>query len=224
MIEFDVLPKDRDGPERARCCSPTTTRTRRRRPDARGGPRPPRWAPFSDIELDVDLKCRVRAQRGRALRERGLIARTLVSTESMRSRRPAPAGAGAAPRPVGAPAAADYTRKRRYAVPAYSALLSCAAAAAASPPGDLRAGRCDAMMAHLKLVTPARGGGAGRRRRALRVDGRRRAADRGARGDGGHGRHHQRPTAVREVSRRSSRWRRTSPRDRRPPSSGARPR
>ena len=88
----------------------------------------------------------------------------------------------------------------------------------------MAAGRCDALMAHWRLVSPrlvravARG-----RRRALRVDRRRRRAHRPARAARRHRGHHQRPAAVR-VSCRARRWRRSSPPGRRPRWSGGRPR
>ena len=61
--------------------------------------------------------------------------------------------------------------------------------------GQISSGGCEAIMAHQVLVS-RRLGGAFRRRRALRVDGRRRRSHRGARGARRRRRDHERPAAV----------------------------
>ena len=89
-------------------------RARRRRADARGRASPTsRRSPFDGVELDVDLKLPGYEERVvAALREHGLVERTLVSSNWMRSLVEHPrAGAGAAARLVGpAPASSDPTQ------------------------------------------------------------------------------------------------------------------
>ena len=110
MIEFDVLPEHRT-PGRPAAARPRL-RARRRRADARGGPRAPRVSPFDGVELDVDLKLPGYEERVvDALREHGLIERSLVSSNWMRSLVVSARSSPAAARLVG-PAAEATTRRR----------------------------------------------------------------------------------------------------------------
>ena len=154
MIEFDVLPEHRT---RAGCCSRTTTSTSTARRRSRKASPTSRAAPFDGVELDVDLKLPGYEERAvDALREHGLVERSLVSTNWMRSlirsgalepqlrlgwSRPAPeerpdaALADEASRPTRAP-------------------RTCAAKLPSPVAVHMAAGRCDALMAHWRLVSP----------------------------------------------------------------------
>ena len=141
-----------------------------------------------------------------ALRAHGLLERALVSTLYMRSLvalrelEPRLRLGWSVPR-----VRRDYTASPLTLLPAFGVLLRHAPAAArGSPPATSRAGRCDALMAHWRLVTP-------RLVRALReaggdlyvwtVDDAR--AIRRARGARRDRRDHERPAAVRRRLRRS---------------------
>ena len=173
MIEFDVLPEDREAPARRGCCSPTTTGTGLDAPHARAGAGAPRLAAFDGVELDVDLKMPGYEERVlEALRRFGLVERALVSTQYMRSLvASARARAGAAARLVG-PARAQATTRLVLALPARRAAYLRRRSRGRR--GHIGAGRCDALMAHWRLVTPRSSRRPRRRRRALRVDRRRR--------------------------------------------------
>ena len=118
-----------------------------------------------------------------ALREHGLIERTLVSTMWMRSLivlralEPRLRLGWSVPRLKNDPTQSLVTK-----LPAYAGAAWVRAKLPSAGARHIAAGRCDAIMAHWRLVTPRlvraikRG-----RRRALRVDGRRRAAHRRAR-------------------------------------------
>ena len=133
---------------------------------------------FAGVELDVDVKLpgyepRVVA----ALREAGLIERSLVSgmfsTSSTRCARCEPALrlGWSVPR-----VRRDYTTDMLTAIPALAILTGYRALLPRRVRAALSAGRFDAIMAHWRLVTPrARARGGRRRRRAVRLDGRRRA-------------------------------------------------
>ena len=205
MIEFDVLPEDPAAPER-------------------GGLRlahdPEHLTPasltleaglahlasqrFADVELDVDLKLpgyedRVLA----ALREHGLVERTIVSTMYMRSLivlrelEPRLRLGWSVPR-----VKKDYTRSPLTAVPAYGLLLNARRRLPAVAAAHVRAGRIDALMAHWRLVTPRLVrtlGEAGGDLYVWTVDDA--GQIRAARGARRHRRHHERPAPVRRVTR-----------------------
>jgi glycerophosphoryl diester phosphodiesterase len=112
---------------------------------------------FADVELDVDLKLPGYEQRVvEALRERDLIDRTLVSSQYMRSLvklralEPELRLGWSVPR-----VKRDYTSNLLLAAPAYTALLYVRRRLPPVAAGHIRAGRCDALMCHYKLVTPA---------------------------------------------------------------------
>jgi len=112
---------------------------------------------FADVELDVDLKLPGYERRVvEALREHGLLERTLVSTQYMRSLvmlrelEPSLRLGWSVPR-----VKRDYTRSLLYALPAYTLLLYARRRLPRVAAGHIEAGRCDAVMCHFKLVTPA---------------------------------------------------------------------
>lgn len=113
-------------------------------------------APFDGIELDVDLKLPGYELRVvDALRAHDLVSRTLISTtyqESLariRAYEPRLRLGWSVPR-----ASRDYTQSRLYAAPAWAALQVMQRVLPGRAAQALRAGRCDALMAHWRLVTP----------------------------------------------------------------------
>jgi glycerophosphoryl diester phosphodiesterase len=157
MIEFDVLPEDRERPDRGRLI------LAHHYADV-----PPDVAtleealahlasdPFADVDLDVDLKLPGYERRVvEALREHGLVERTLVSTLFMRSLvvlrelEPRLRLGWSVPR-----VRRDYTAHRLTALPAYGLLVHVRRRLPRIAAEHVRAGRCDALMAHWRLVTP----------------------------------------------------------------------
>ncbi len=134
---------------------------------------------FGDVELDVDLKLPgYEARVVDALRAHGLLERTLVSSQYMRSLvairalEPRLRLGWSVPR-----VRRDYTKSWLYVLPALSALAVMRRRLPGLAAGHVGAGRVDAVMAHQRLATPElAAGGPGRRRGALRVDDRRRRA------------------------------------------------
>ena len=111
---------------------------------------------FARIEFDLDLKVPGYEKRVvEALREHGLIERTLVSTQYMRSLvvireiEPKLRLGWSVPR-----VKRDYTRSRLYVLPALGILRVMRRRLPEVAAGHLRARRCDAVMAHWRLVTP----------------------------------------------------------------------
>ena len=113
--------------------------------------------------------------------------------------RPPPA---AAPRLVAAADAPQPARQPRHRCCPRSAVLAYVRRALPGVAANrIRRGEIDALMAHWRLVTPRLADAVrARRRRALRLDGRRRRADRRARALRRHRRHLQRPAAVRSAA------------------------
>jgi len=112
-------------------------------------------APFADVRLDVDLKLPGYEDRVvAALREHGLVERTLVSTMYMRSLvrlralEPDLRLGWSVPR-----LKRDYGASPALALPAYAGLLYLRSRVLRAARVHLAAGRCDAVMAHYKLVT-----------------------------------------------------------------------
>ncbi len=112
--------------------------------------------PFAGIELDVDLKLPgYELEVVEALRTHGLLQRALISTQypaslaAIRAAEPAVRLGWSVPR-----LRSDPFRSRAWRGPA---LLAAAAMRAALPwraAAAVRAGRCDALMVHWRLVTP----------------------------------------------------------------------
>ncbi|HEX6020688.1 MAG TPA: glycerophosphodiester phosphodiesterase [Solirubrobacter sp.] len=110
----------------------------------------------SDVDLDVDLKLPGYEQRVvDALREHGLIERSLVSSTWMRSlvkiraSEPRLRLGWSVPRLRNDPTAAWLTR-----LPAYAGAAYLRTKLPTLVRGHLAAGRCDALMSHWRLVTP----------------------------------------------------------------------
>jgi glycerophosphoryl diester phosphodiesterase len=112
---------------------------------------------FAEIDLDVDVKLPGYGARVvRALREAGLIERSLVSStypedlDAMRAIEPTLRVGWSVPR-----ARRDYTESRLTAVPALAMLTGLRMWLPRQARAVLRAGRFDAIMAHWRLVTGA---------------------------------------------------------------------
>jgi glycerophosphoryl diester phosphodiesterase len=112
---------------------------------------------FGDVELDVDLK--LPGYEGRvveALRAHGLVERTVVSSQYMRSLvavralEPRLRLGWSVPR-----VRRDYTKSWVYLLPALSALAVMRRRLPGLAAGHIAAGRVDAVMAHQRLATPA---------------------------------------------------------------------
>jgi glycerophosphoryl diester phosphodiesterase len=112
--------------------------------------------PFADVELDVDLKLPGYEERVvRALQERDLVDRTLVSSQYMRSLvkiralEPGLRLGWSVPR-----ARRDYTKSVLWLLPALSALAFMRHRLPGLAEGHIGGGRADAVMAHYRLATP----------------------------------------------------------------------
>jgi len=158
MIEFDVLPQDADDRERSPLrLAHDYTHDVERAPTLDEGLAHLAGEAFAAVELDVDLKLPgYEARVVDALRAYGLVERALVTTQWMRSLvklreiEPALRLGWSVPR-----VKRDYTRNLLYAVPAYSLLLYARRRLPGVAARHIEAGRCDAVMCHFKLVTPA---------------------------------------------------------------------
>jgi glycerophosphoryl diester phosphodiesterase len=158
MIEFDVLPADWRRPAGGRLLLAhdydhdlSGANTLEEGLDHLATP------PFAGVELDVDLKLPGYEERVvEALRARGLVERTIVSCQYMRSLvalralEPGLRLGWSVPR-----VRRDYTTSWLYRLPAYSALVYLRRRLPAAAARHLREGRCDAVMAHWRLVSPA---------------------------------------------------------------------
>jgi glycerophosphoryl diester phosphodiesterase len=155
MIEFDVLPEDPSDP----ASSPLRL--------AHDHSHDLTQAPTLDAglahlaKLDLDLVCDLKlpgyeARVVEALRAHGLVGRGFVSSLYMRSLvvlrelEPGLKLGWSVPR-----VSRDYTQSLVYAVPAYAALQRVKRRLPSRAAGHIRAGRCDALMAHWRLVNPA---------------------------------------------------------------------
>jgi len=112
---------------------------------------------FGAVELDVDLKLPgYEARVVDALRAHGLVERTLVSSQYMRSLvqvralEPGLRLGWSVPR-----AHRDYTKSLVWVLPALSALAFMRRRLPGLAAGHIGAGRVDAVMAHQRLATPA---------------------------------------------------------------------
>lgn len=113
-------------------------------------------SPFDGIELDVDLKLPgYEARVVEALRQYGLVERTLVSTMWMRSLvllrelEPRLRLGWSVPRLRNDPTQSWLTK-----LPAYAAAAYVREKLPKTTAAHIRAGRCDAIMSHWRLVTP----------------------------------------------------------------------
>jgi glycerophosphoryl diester phosphodiesterase len=156
MIEFDVLPEDMHRPEDSRLLLShdydhdlSTALTLEQ------GLAHLASSPFTEIELDVDLKLPGYEQRVvEALRTHVLVDRALVSSTFMRSLvavralEPRLRLGWSVPR-----ARRDYTASRLWMLPAYAMVARIRRRLPAAAREHLSAGRCDALMAHWRLVS-----------------------------------------------------------------------
>jgi glycerophosphoryl diester phosphodiesterase len=158
MIEFDVLPEEMRSPESSPLrLSHDYGHDVSAAPTLEEGLAHLAADAFTGIELDVDLKLPGYERRVvEALRAYGLIERSLVSTQYMRSLvalrqlEPRLRLGWSVPR-----VRRDYTQSWLYRLPAYSALFYMRRKLPAKARAHLEAGRCDAVMAQWRLVTPA---------------------------------------------------------------------
>jgi glycerophosphoryl diester phosphodiesterase len=157
MIEFDVLPEDHRAPATARLI--LAHDYRHVGPDSltlEEGLAHLASERFADIELDVDLKLPGYEERVvAALRRHGLVERAIVSTLYMRSLvalrelEPRLRLGWSVPR-----VRRDFTASALTAAPAWALLLRMRRRLPRIAAAHVRAGRCDALMAHWRLVTP----------------------------------------------------------------------
>ena len=155
MIEFDVLPERRDDPD-SRLVLAHDYDHAVGAPALEQGLAHLASGPFADVELDVDLKLPgYEARVLEALRAHGLVARTLVSSNWMRSLvalralEPALRLGWSVPR-----VRRDWLASPLTKLPAYVGLGVFRARLPAAYARHRAAGRCDALMAHWALVTP----------------------------------------------------------------------
>ena len=157
MIEFDVLPERRDAPDRGRLIlSHDYEHVGPESLTLEQGLAHLASSPFAHVELDVDLKLPGYERRVvAALREHRLVERTLVSTLFMRSLvvlrelEPRLRLGWSVPR-----VKRDYTTSPLTLLPAYGLLLNARRRLPGIARAHVQARRCDALMAHWKLVTP----------------------------------------------------------------------
>jgi len=160
MIEFDVLPaldaEGRPDPHGELLLAHDYRELRARRALTLGEGLAHLASPaFAGLDFDVDLKLPGYELRVvQALREHDLVERSLVSStyrESLgriRAEEPELRLGWSVPR-----ARRDYTQSRLYVAPALAALGVMRARLPGRASAALRAGRCDALMVHWRLVT-----------------------------------------------------------------------
>jgi glycerophosphoryl diester phosphodiesterase len=156
MIEFDVLPEDPRRPADARLVLAHDYRHDLREAlTLEEGLAHLASSPFGDVDLDLDLKLPgYEARVVEALREHGLVERTLVSTLYMRSLvvlralEPALRLGWSVPR-----VRRDYSASPLWTLPASAVVARMRRRLPPAAARHLAAGRCDALMAHWRLVT-----------------------------------------------------------------------
>jgi glycerophosphoryl diester phosphodiesterase len=157
MIEFDVLPEDMHDRETSRLLlAHDYEHGVEGAPTLEEGLDHLATAPFAGLDLDVDLKLPGYEERVvRALQERDLVERALVSSQYMRSLvairalEPGLRLGWSVPR-----VRKDYSRSALWAVPAWGLLTWWRRRLPGIAAGHLHAGRIDAVMSHFRLVTP----------------------------------------------------------------------
>jgi glycerophosphoryl diester phosphodiesterase len=157
MIEFDILPEFHDRPGEGRLLLAHDYEHVAGALELDAGLAHLASAPFADVRLDVDLKLPGYEERVvEALRAHGLLERTLVSTMFMRSLvrlrqlEPSLRLGWSVPR-----IKSGWAASRVVAVPGYGVLVYLRRRVVRAARAHLAAGRCDAVMAHHRLVTPA---------------------------------------------------------------------
>ena len=179
MIELDVLSEHSDGSGRLLVAHDYEDMRSRAPLELRAGARAPRRRALRRHRARRRREApRLRAARLAALRELGLVAAharsaacSPTASTRIRAAEPGLRLGWSVPR-----VRRDYTTDMLTAIPALAMLTGYRATLPRRARRALREGRFDAIMAHWRVVTPrARARGARGRRRALRVDGRRRA-------------------------------------------------
>jgi glycerophosphoryl diester phosphodiesterase len=158
MIEFDVLPEDMHDPHGSRLLlSHDYDHDLSAALTLQDGLAHLASSPFTNVELDVDLKLPgYEARVVEALRAHGLVERALVSSTfmrtlvSVRELEPRLRLGWSVPR-----ARRDYTASRLWMLPAYAMVARIRRRLPAAARAHLEAGRCEAIMAHWRLVSPA---------------------------------------------------------------------
>ena len=157
MIEFDVLPEDPRAPRTSRLVlAHDYTHDLTQAPTLEEGLAHLAQSPFAEIELDVDMKLPGYEDRVvAALREFGLVERSLISSMEkvslprIRALEPAVRIGWSVPK-----ARRDYTTSRLWKIPAGGALAYGRLVLPGRAAAAIRAGICDAVMSHWRLVTP----------------------------------------------------------------------
>ncbi len=156
MIEFDVLPEERYKPTTSRLLLAHDYDHIEGAPTLEDGLSHLASSPFRSVELDVDLKLPGYEERViAALREYGLVERTLISTNWMRSLvilralEPRVRLGWSVPR-----VRRDWIASPLTKLPAYVAIGIVRRRLPRVVAGHMAAGRCDALMSHWALVTP----------------------------------------------------------------------
>jgi len=154
MIEFDVLPER--GSRRLILAHDYVDAARREPLTLEEGLEHLASAPFAGVELDVDLKLPGYELRvAEALEHHGLTDRALISSQHrsslalIRASWPQIRLGWSVPR-----LRRDPTRSRALLLPALAALELGRAVLPGRASAAIRSGRCDALMAHWRLVTP----------------------------------------------------------------------
>ena len=158
MIEFDVLPRDRSDPAGSELvlCHDFEHLAKGGAPTLEEGLDHLAGATFTDVHLDVDLKMRgYELKVLEALRERGLLERTLISSHHLESLDRVRAAEPGVKLGWSVPnVRRDYTQSPLLIVPALVLLRFARLMLPRRAAGVIAAGRCDALMAHWRLVTP----------------------------------------------------------------------
>lgn len=157
MIEFDVLPESSSSPHSRLILAHDYEDARRREPHTlTEGLDHLAASRFAAVELDVDLKGPgYELAVLEELRARDLIERTLVSTQYVESLAVLRAAEPALRLGWSVPKLRRDPFRYRATVPAgYAALLAYRRTLPRRAAAALRAGRCDALMAQWRLVTP----------------------------------------------------------------------
>jgi glycerophosphoryl diester phosphodiesterase len=157
MIEFDVLPRDFNDPESSELvlCHDYKKLAKGPVPTFEEGLDHLMGETFGDVYLDVDLKTRGYELRVvEALRERGLVDRALISTHHLDSLDRIRAVEPRVKRGWSVPnVKRDYTESPLLVLPALAALQVAKLILPGRAARAIRSGRCDALMAHWRLVT-----------------------------------------------------------------------
>ena len=156
MIEFDVLPEERDGGGRLLLAHDYTIDLASA-PTLQDGLAHLASSPFDGVELDVDLKLPGYEERVvNELREHGLVERALISSNWMRSLvairelEPRLRLGWSVPR-----VKRDYTASVLTKLPAYIGVRYVRRRLPRVVHRHIEAGRCEALMAHWLFITPA---------------------------------------------------------------------